>query len=150
MLTNISVALALLRSHPFRTLPLHVKCFREDVYRTFMRLAQADTGKDGLFKSTPATVVANVRSLPALDSRVQVTFNPFGYAASFFHGGRRSQPEDEHGSSGDSDLLDLRDGNFRAGERSGGKWRRLQLRVGQQLCCLCATDINTTVSAKPL
>lgn len=143
------MALALLRSHPFRTLPLHVKCFREDVYRTFMRLAQADTGEDE-FKSTPATVVANVRALPALDFRVQVTFNPSGYAASFFQRGRRLQPEDENDSSGDGYLLDLRDGIFRGGERSGGKWRRLQLRVEKQLCCLCAADINTTVSAIPL
>ncbi|EKC99215.1 hypothetical protein A1Q2_06415 [Trichosporon asahii var. asahii CBS 8904] len=133
------VALALLRSHPFRSLPLHVRCFREDVHQSFTALAQPDNGAPALFKSTPAAIIAGVKALPELDPRVQVTFNPSGYAASFKRG--RIESDDQ---------LDLKDDGFRNGDRSGEKWKRLQQTSGQRRCYLCAAEVDTKVRVSPL
>lgn len=151
-LTIYRVAVALLRSHPFRNLPLHVRCFQEEVRHTFTCINQSldgDTSIATLLKSTPAAVIAKVRALPPLDPYIRLTFKPSGYAAAF----RRKAPRRGRAAvletleDVEDDLLDLNDHEFRKGERCWGKWARLQPQHSPLLCFLCTAELNTGVGA---
>lgn len=152
---EFSVAHALLRSYPFRLMPLRVRCFQEDIRDTLIQLATRgainDTRK---YKSTSAAVLAVVRLLPPLDSNLDISYTAAGYAASFQpKTGRRQRRREssEETASCDRDRLDLEDKEFRMGERCWTKWLRLLAQRGRKVTChLCSGEIDVQVSAEYL
>lgn len=144
-----SAAVALLRSPPFATFPLRVRCFTSETYEIITHLArlveEGIPGPAALLKDKPTvTLISYLLTLSPMKDQVLVELDLKGLSNSFSPVAPEPEEKSEHYSP---PPLDLSDERFRLGDAGWGRWSMLSAEIGTLTPChFCREDVDTSVS----